>query len=99
MLIPLLLAPIWFICVVVSLFLLPSPRAQMLRRYLACCSTVAVLGSALGGLVAGLFVDAFCSGDKYSCMHAGIFFGLLGNLGGLPLGLYLGSSIASKVRN
>jgi hypothetical protein len=53
----------------------------------------------LGGVAAGLFVRIVCTADSYSCMHAGIFWGLLGDLAGLIFGIALGASYARRVIN
>ena len=99
MLLPFLFAPVWLICVIVSLFLRlsHSERARWSRRLLSFCSTGAMLGSALGGAAGMLFVRLVCgSTDNYSCLHAGVFYGLVGSLGGVVLGFLVGGSLARK---
>jgi uncharacterized YccA/Bax inhibitor family protein len=98
MILPFLLAPVWLVCLVISILFLASPsdRSRHLRRNLTYCSTASMIGSTLGATAGLLFVRFFCSADNYSCMHAGVFFGLVGSLGGLILGLLVGSSYVRK---
>jgi len=98
MLLPLTLLPIWVVCLVIALIAPSSPSdgSCSAGRLLFYCSTGGFLGAALGDEVAWLFVQIACTGGAYSCMHAGIFFGLIGSMGGMMLGLWIGATYAQK---
>jgi hypothetical protein len=96
-LLPFLLTPIWLLCYLVSRLLGFSERTHWFGHYLAYCSTAALLGVAVGDVAAWLFVRLICgSMASYSCLHAYVLFGFLGDLGGLILGISVGTTYARK---
>jgi hypothetical protein len=102
LLLPLLFLPLWLASLVISLFLWPSAarRTRSFGRRLAYSSTAMFLGTTLGGVAAGFLIQILCgSGEeaRYSCMHAGVFYGILGSVGGLIAGVFVAASHERKV--
>jgi hypothetical protein len=97
MLIPLLLVPIWLVCVVAKLLTSSESRSG---HYALYCSTAILLAITAIEFALRLWLAMTCFSDSpernYSCMHAAIFWGLFGDLAGLFIGIAIGARLARR---